>query len=471
MLARPSGGTEFTVAALSEYLRAKVAGDDLLRRVRVRGEVTNYKGFVRGGVMYFDLKEGEALVKCVAFSKDNFRFPEFGAGAVVVASGSVGTYRSTFQITVDHVEIAGVGNVHALFEQRKKKLAAEGLFDANRKRKLPPFPFRIALVSSKGAAGAGDFVNLLRSGRPHVEVVWCEATMQGPRAPSDIAGALGRASRLDVDAIVLTRGGGSFEDLFVFSEESIVRAVVNARHPVVSAIGHNIDQQLSDLAADVYAPTPSRAAELIGPETARLRERVGTAFERARRSAQSTLAQQRALLASALVRSRLSNPSAMFAPQLQRLAEADAGLADELARLVRQRQDRLAGLEQALRRFDPSVRLEQRARVLDGLNARLRAGATARYANAKLRLDEALPRLSPSVAAVLQRAAQRWELARTQLAGSDPETILQKGYAMVTLDGAIVKDPATVPLGATIAARVARGTLSARVEAKESNAN
>ena len=471
MLARPSGGTEFTVAALSEYLRAKVAGDDLLRRVRVRGEVTNYKGFVRGGVMYFDLKEGDALVKCVAFPKDNFRFPDFGAGAVVVASGSVGTYKSTFQIMVDHVEIAGVGNVHALFEQRKKKLAAEGLFEASRKRKLPPFPFRIALVSSKGAAGAGDFVNLLATGRPHVEIVWCEATMQGPRAPADIAGALGRASRLDVDAIVLTRGGGSFEDLFVFSDESIVRAVVNARHPVVSAIGHNIDQQLSDLAADVYAPTPSRAAELIGSETVRLRERVGSALERARRSAQSTLVQQRGLLASALVRSRLSNSSAMFAPQLQRLAEVDSALATEFAQLLRQRSDRLATLEQALRRFDPSVRLEQRARALDGLNARLRAAANARQASAKTRFDEALPRLAPGVAAVLQRAAQRWTLARTRLSGSDPETILQKGYAMVTLDGAIVKDPAAVPLGATIVARVARGTLSARVEAKESNGN
>ena len=160
--------------------------------------------------------------------------------------------------------------MHALFEQRKKKFAAEGLFDAERKRKLPPYPFRIALVSSKGAAGAGDFVNLLRASRPHVGVVWCEATMQGPRAPSDVVGALGRASRLDVDAIVLTRGGGSFEDLFVFSDERHRARRRRARHPVVSAIGHNIDQQLSDLAADVYAATPSRAVELIGPETARL---------------------------------------------------------------------------------------------------------------------------------------------------------------------------------------------------------
>jgi exodeoxyribonuclease VII large subunit len=471
MLARPAGGTEFTVAALAEYLRAKIAGDDLLRRVRVRGEVTNYKGYARGSHMYFDLKEGDAIVKCVAFAKDNFRFPAFGAGAVVIASGQVATFRSVIQVITDHVEIAGVGDVHALFEQRKKKLSAEGLFEASRKRRLPAFPFRIALVSSKGAAGADDFVNLLRDSRPHVEIVWCEATMQGPRAPSEVVGAIGRASRLDVDAIVLTRGGGSFEDLFVFSDESIVRAVVSARHPVVSAIGHNIDRQLSDLAADVYAQTPSRAVELIGPETGRLRERVAIAFERGRRSTEGGLARQSTRLSNALVRSRLSDPGLMLSPHLQRLADGDKNLIGELARSMQRRRDRLAERTRHLQRFDPSLRLEQRARALDGLAARLKAAASARRAFAKGRLDEAAPRLSPGVRAVWERAAQRRSLLETRLLGSDPETILQKGYAIVTLDGAIVKDAATVPLGATIAARVARGTLSARVEAKESNGN
>ena len=237
MLGARSAPTEFTVAQIAEYLERKIEDDPLLRRVRVRGEVTNYRGFVRGSTMYFDLKEGDALVKCVAFSGSNFRFPDFGPGVVVIVGGQVATYRSTLQVIVDQVEVAGKGDVHAEFEKRKKAFAAEGLFDAERKRKLPPFPFRIALVSSKAAAGASDFVNLLRSTRPHVEIVWCEATMQGPRAPSDVAGALGRASRHDVDAIVLTRGGGSFEDLFVFSDEKIVRAVASALHPVVSVIG------------------------------------------------------------------------------------------------------------------------------------------------------------------------------------------------------------------------------------------
>jgi exodeoxyribonuclease VII large subunit len=469
--ARPAGGTEFSVASLAEYLARVIGSDDLLRRVRVHGEVTNYKDNSRGGTMHFDLKEGDALLKCFAWAEHNVRFPAFSAGTKIVASGRIATYsrQSAIQLVVDKVEIAGVGDAHALFEQRKKKLAAAGLFDAARKRPLPAFPFRIALVSSKGAAGAGDFVSLMRAGRPHVQIVWCEATMQGASAPPQIVGALGRASRLDVDAIVLTRGGGSFEDLFIFSDESIVRAVVDAKHPVISAVGHNIDLQLCDLAADVHAATPSRAVELIGPETRALVERVSATLERARRSTRGVVDRQTSRLAGAVVRSRLSDPGFALLPQHQRLdgVRSDFGVA--FARDAQARRDRLAALERRLLPFDPSLRLAQRERRLQDLGTRLGVAAHARRNLARARLDLAVPRLAPAARALLERAAQRRTLLETRLRSSDPDTILQKGYAIVTLGGAVVKDVAAVPLGATIAARVARGTLSARVETKEAD--
>jgi len=469
--ARPAG-TEYSVVAISEYIRSKIAGDELLRNVRVRGEVTNYTAAGNGNI-YFDLIEGKTFLRCVAWADANFNFPAFKTGAIVVASGAIATYpqRSVYQLVVSSVELAGVGDVHALYEQRKKKLKAEGLFEDSRKRALPAYPFRIALVSSKNAAGAKDFAKLMRESRPHVRIVWCDANVQGAQAPSQIVGALGRASRLDVDAIVLTRGGGSFEDLFVFSDESVVRAVAAAVHPVISAVGHSTDLQLCDLAADVHADTPSRAVELIGPPASRARERIATALERARRSASLDIARHRQRFTAALVRSRLDDPQRFFLEERQQVDALGEDLIAAARRGVALRQERFDALAVRLLQCDPSLRLAERGLKLERLTHQLATAGNARASAAAQRLERSVPRLAPAMRTLLERAAQRAALLRTKLDGNDPDALLQKGYAIVTLDGHIVTDPAAVPLGATIAARVRRGTLSARVEAKESNAD
>jgi exodeoxyribonuclease VII large subunit len=435
----------FGVKRVADYIRRKLEADPKLRELSVRGEISNLSP-QKNGIVYFDLKEDEAVLRCFAWSNDAAKFPPLANGRAVIAKGAVTAYavRSTYQLVVREVTLDGVGDVHALFEERKKKLSSEGLFAPERKRPWPRYPFRIALVSSRAANGAIDFVTILRERAPHVQVVWFETAVQGPSAPPEISMALRRASRADVDAIVLTRGGGSFEDLFAFSDEAVVRAVAAARHPVLSAIGHTADQQLCDFAADRHVETPTAAAEAIGFSTRDLRARIGERTERAQRAARLCLERLGGRLGTALVRSRLTEPRLFLTPLAQRLGDLDGQLATAAAAFGRARETRLRELGRRLDAHDPSRRLAERARRLQA--ATLKLDAAARIAQARL--------------------AQRLALASAHLDGKNPEAILQRGYAIVTHGDAIVRDPAAVPAGAMVRARLARGTLWARVEAE-----
>ncbi len=453
------------VKRIADYLKRKLEGDLQLRGVSVRGEVSNRSLSPRGH-LNFDLKEGDAILRCFAWEDDLARFPLFKNGAAIVATGSISTFvqKSSYQLVVRAVECEGVGDVHALFEERKKRLAADGLFDPARKRALPQFPFRVALVSSRGANGAIDFVTLLRERAPHVRVVWCETSVQGPNAPAEIVAALGRASREAVDLIVLTRGGGSFEDLFAFSDEGVVRAVARARHPLISAIGHTADQQLCDFAADVHVETPSAAAKAIGLDARELRARIDERMRRARGAVDLCAERLRGRLTGALVRSKLAEPRSFLLPFAQRLEASDEALANAARLSLRTRDSRLGELRRRLERHDPSRRLAERALRLERARARLDAAIARTIERARRRYDEGHFRLAPAARTALERTGQRLALLRLRFEGNDPETILQRGYAIVTFADAIVRDATAIPLGAQVEARLARGTLRARVE-------
>jgi exodeoxyribonuclease VII large subunit len=431
------------VKRLADYLKRKVEADGNLRDVSVRGEISNYRA-QKSGHVNFDLKEGDAILGCFAWNSDAVNFPALANGLAIVAKGSVSTYaaKSTYQLVVRDVALEGIGNVQVLFEQRKQKFSAEGLFAVERKRPWPRYPFRVGLVSSRAANGAIDFVKILGDRAPHVAVVWFETAVQGPNAPLEIAAALRRASQADVDAIVVTRGGGSFEDLFAFSDEAVVRAVASARHPVLSAIGHTADQQLCDFAADRHVETPSAAAEAIGFPTRELRARITERMERAGKAAGLRVERLRGRLTSALVRSRLSDARLFLTPLAQRLNDTEAALAVAAAGGIRARAERVRALAARLAARDPSRRLAQRAQ----------------------RLQAATLKLEVAARGVALRSGQRLALAAAHLDGKNPEAILQRGYAIVTYRETIVRDPATVPPGATIEARLAHGTLTARVE-------
>ncbi|MCK9630089.1 MAG: exodeoxyribonuclease VII large subunit [Methanoregula sp.] len=259
---------------LVSELSAIIAGlldDPRLQDIRVRGEVTNYKHHGRGH-RYFSLSEKgggstAAVIKCVMWRSDADRLVFTPAeGMEVVVSGSVVVYapHGAYQMQVRAIEKAGLGEKYLLVEQWKKELSALGLFAAERKRPLPVFPARVGVVTSETGAVIHDIRNVIGRRFP-VEIIISPTAVQGEEAHTEIAGAIRRLTGL-VDVVIVARGGGSFEDLFPFNHPDVVKAIAACPVPVVSAIGHEVDVTLADLAADVRAPTPSAAAELVVPD-------------------------------------------------------------------------------------------------------------------------------------------------------------------------------------------------------------
>ncbi len=453
------------VRRLSDYLKLKFERDVNLTSVAVRGEVTNYSVLPSKHVS-FDLKEGDVRLAAFVWQSDAMNLPALSNGLSIVAYGSIKAYpqRSRYQIYVTGVELTGIGDVHAQFEERKKRFMAEGLFAPERKRAIAAYPFAVALVSSRTSEGANDFATILRERAPHVRIELCETPVQGPLAAPEIARAIDRASRMDVDAIVVTRGGGSFEDLFVFSDENVVRAIARAKHPVISAIGHTADQQLCDFVADRHFETPTAAAKGLGSETRTLLARIADARTRGERAMMLAAERLQTRLGNALLRSKLADTRLFFAPLGQRIADYDASATLAVSRRVRGLENRVRELDRRLDAFDPTRRLAERGRRLEAARGALDVAARSRLSDASRRAATAQTRLEPAARASRERLVQRLAVLRAHLDGKDPEAILQRGYAIVTYNDAIVRAPGDVPAGAQIAARLARGTLVARVE-------
>ena len=258
------------VSELSAIIR-DLLDDPRLLDIRVRGEVTNYKHHGRGH-RYFSLSENgggstAAVIKCVMWRSDADRLTfTIGEGMEVIVSGSVTVYapHGAYQLQVKKIEKAGIGEKYLQVEQWKKELAAQGLFASERKRDLPAFPVKIGVVTSETGVVIHDIRNVLERRFP-LEIIISPTAVQGEGACRDIAAAIQRLAGL-VDVIIIARGGGSFEDLFEFNHPDVVRAIAASPVPVISAIGHEVDVTLADLAADLRAPTPSAAAELAVPD-------------------------------------------------------------------------------------------------------------------------------------------------------------------------------------------------------------
>ena len=266
-----------SVTALNDYIQNLIAGDEALQTVCVRGEISNITEH-RSGHIYFTLKDENSLIRAVMFRREalslSFR-PK--AGMRVIAYGRVDVFKANgqYQLYISVMEPDGIGALALMFEELKRKLQAEGLFDANRKKALPSFPQKIGVLTSPTGAAIRDIINILDRRYPLCEVILYPSLVQGMSAPSDIVrGIEWFSSQDDIDLLIFGRGGGSPEDLFAFNTEEVVRAVAACRIPTISAVGHESDVTLSDFAADLRAPTPSAAAELAVPDRYELDRRI-----------------------------------------------------------------------------------------------------------------------------------------------------------------------------------------------------
>jgi len=458
------------VGEIARYVRRLIETDERLSHVIVRGEVSNFRGVHANGNAYFDLKDGQALLNCVMWGSLGLKLPQaFANGLRVDAEGRLSTYagRSTYQLVVDEVRAVGQGDLHTRYEELRERLQREGLFALERKRPLPRYPRRIAVVTSRAAAAYADFLRTMASHAPYVEIVLVETPVQGREAASSIATALAAASRLGVDAIALIRGGGSFEDLFAFNEEVVVRAIARASVPVVTGIGHESDVTLADFAADLREPTPTAAARAIAPSRKELTERVAELERRLLRARVRIVDERRQRLDFALrglttaFRASLDGRRRTLLTTQVRLARSSP-----VARLHRS-EERLNAAKQRLQARDPRFRLRELSsrlatlqRVMGNAERRLVGRHGAQLTASSIALRRIAPRL-------LSRFRQRLEGLSGKLSALDPASVLNRGYAILTVDGSVVKSAAQAPAGALVQGRLARGVLEMRVERSE----
>lgn len=316
-----------TVTELTRGIKALLEGAPGLDDIWVTGEVSNCK-LHTSGHMYFTLKDAGATLRCVMFRSrvQHLRFrPDNGMAVLVRGAISVYERDGAYQLYAQEMETAGQGSLHQAYERLRAKLAAEGLFADALKRPLPRLPRAVALVTSPTAAALQDILRVARRRCPSVPLTLVPALVQGAEAPASITRALTLAGRLDVDVVIVARGGGALEELWAFNDEQVARAIRACPHPVVAGVGHETDVTIADFAADRRAPTPSAAAEMVLPERQALQAELDAAAQAALQALRSRLSRWRLRLRAAQA-GPLRRPEAAFAAQRTRLGHAGVRL-------------------------------------------------------------------------------------------------------------------------------------------------
>ncbi|WP_018659847.1 exodeoxyribonuclease VII large subunit [Allofustis seminis] len=270
------GDRYLSVTQLTQYIHRKFTHDPYLQVVYLRGEISNYNSRRNYQNQYFKLKDEHAVIQAIMFQNisKHLQF-ELEEGMSVLVRGRVDVYEpyGTYQIYVEEIQPEGIGNLFLAYEQTKKKLAAEGLFDPKYKKTLPIFPKKIGVITSASGAVIKDIQTTIARRYPIAQIYLFPTLVQGKKAAEDLEKNIKRAAAYpDLDLLIIARGGGSFEDLYPFSEEKVVRAIFETKRPIISAIGHETDLSLSELAADLRAPTPTAAAELATPRLLDIQE-------------------------------------------------------------------------------------------------------------------------------------------------------------------------------------------------------
>ena len=264
-----------SITQLNEYIRGRMDSDPLLAQVAVRGEISNYKLYPSGH-HYFTLKDASSALRCVMFKGNAMRLrfrPENGMKIIAMGKVSVYPRDGAYQLYCTAMTMDGVGDLYAAFEQLKKKLAAQGLFDPAHKKPLPRYPGTIGIITSSAGAAVHDMLRILRKRYPLSKIRLLPVRVQGAEAPGEIAAAIGYANHYHLaDLLSVGRGGGSIEDLWAFNDEQVAYAIYHSEIPVISAVGHEPDVTISDYVADLRAATPSNAAELAVPDQDALRQ-------------------------------------------------------------------------------------------------------------------------------------------------------------------------------------------------------
>ncbi|MCU7844095.1 MAG: exodeoxyribonuclease VII large subunit [Candidatus Thiodiazotropha sp. (ex Monitilora ramsayi)] len=434
----------FSVSRLVRETRAVLEGSFPL--LWISGEISNLAQPASGHI-YFSLKDEAAQVRCAMFrmKRQRLRFqPQNGQQVLIRARVSLYEARGEFQLIVEQMEPSGEGALRLAFEQLKAKLSDEGLFDAENKIGLPSLPKQVGIITSPSGAAIRDLLTVLRRRFPALPVVIYPVQVQGDEAPVQIVKMLQLANqRKECDVLILSRGGGSLEDLQAFNDESVARAIHHSQIPIVSGVGHEIDFTIADFVADHRAPTPSAAAELVTPDQQVWRQGLVGLSQRLSRYQQRKLQQLKESVNGLERRLSKQHPMQRLQQHAQRLDELGVRLRRGMHLNLLQRARGLEQLQTRLTAQSPTHRLEKLAHNYQTLDERLKRTMTQRLEQAKSRLGQVV----------------------RDLHTLSPLNTLSRGYAIVSRqeDGGIVRSYTEVKPGENVTARLSQGSLTCRV--------
>lgn len=409
----------------------------------IQGELSNFS-CPRSGHWYLTLKDETAQIRGAMFRGNNTRVnftPE--DGQQVLAQGKISLYtpRGDFQFIINKLFIAGKGALQQAFEALKKQLNQEGLFDTKHKQALPPYPTTIGVITSPTGAAIRDVLSVLRRRFPVANVIIYPCLVQGAKAATQICQALSKANkRAECDVLILTRGGGSLEDLWPFNEESVARAIYDSNLPIISGVGHEVDFTISDFVADLRAPTPSAAAELVSPDQQELLTSLAYTRQDLLRHMQQHIYQAQHKLS--LAKSRLQHPQ----EKLRHIKSSLEHLQEKLNMCLQQRL------------------LQKSAQLQSSKHRLLKLNLAAQVTQHQQQLKHQHYLLNKEIQLILTRANQKWQSLSRALQTVSPLATLDRGYAIVRRDNLLIKSVNQLALGDTLETQLSDGSISSVVE-------
>ena len=432
--------------------RAKSILEENFPFVWIQGEVSNFFS-AASGHWYFSLKDESSEIRCAMFANKSHRItfePKDGDHLVLNGTLSIFEGRGQYQIIVEHIELAGEGALLKAFEELKKKLLTEGLFDDSLKKKLPSYPRSIAVVTSPDGAVIQDIINVLSRRSPFFNLTVVPTLVQGEKAAPLICEALNKASNLEnIDLIILARGGGSIEDLWAFNNEEVARAIVNCPIPLVSAVGHETDFTISDFVADIRAPTPSIAAEIISQPYSELKETLEGYQSYLLKSVESQFDSQRTRITNLI--KRIRHPGDKLREIGQKVDYLETALIQEMHQKVSFKKNQLNLTQLSLQQNSPQNKVKE----------------------AKVYLQNASKDLLKAFNLKIERKRKLLGELVATIEAVSPLSVLARGYSIISTepDGKILSSSDQVKIGQTISAVLNKGSIKAEVKSKDKDEN
>ncbi len=432
--------------------RAKSILEENFPFVWIQGEVSNFFS-AASGHWYFSLKDESSEIRCAMFANKSHRItfePKNGDHLVLNGTLSIFEGRGQYQIIVEHIELAGEGALLKAFEELKKKLLTEGLFDDSLKKKLPSYPRSIAVVTSPDGAVIQDIINVLSRRSPFFNLTVVPTLVQGEKAAPLICEALNKASDLEnIDLIILARGGGSIEDLWAFNNEKVARAIVNCPIPLVSAVGHETDFTISDFVADIRAPTPSIAAEIISQPYSELKETLEGYQSYLLKSVESQFDSQRTRITNLI--KRIRHPGDKLREIGQKVDYLETALIQEMHQKVSFKKNQLNLSQLSLQQNSPQNKVKE----------------------AKVYLQNASKDLLKAFNLKIERKRKLLGELVATIEAVSPLSVLARGYSIISTepDGKILSSSDQVKIGQTISAVLNKGSIKAEVKSKDKDEN